>query len=267
MHDNNKKITVIGAGHMGYAIVHAAIRSGYKNLTVYEKNEQTLLRLNEKGIDCCQSGVQAIKAAEIIILAVKPNILSAVADEIADAISDETVIVSVCAGVSVSSLQQMFRHKKTLRVMPNNLLKVNAGMCVICQSDEISSGELDYIKDFFSAGGKVEILPESLIDTVTGISGSGPAYAYMLIEGMIRAGIRNGLDEESAKILASQTVLGAAKTVLEGGTSPAELITQICTPNGTTIEAVKVFEECGLYNIIDKAIAACINRSKELSHQ
>lgn len=267
MYNKEIKIAIIGAGHMGGAIMESAIKAGYTNISVCDKNEKTLNKLRAEGITCTASGVEAISDANVIILAVKPNILEAVANEIRESIPKESVVISVCAGVSVERLKALFGHKKLLRVMPNMLIKVGEGMCVLCESEDVCADEFESAKAFIASFSNVAVLPEKLIDTVTGLSGSGPAYAYMLIEGMRQSGIRNGLDEESAKLLAAQTVLGAAKTVLEGNDSPAELIDRICTPNGTTIEAVKVFENSNLYGIIDEAIGACIRRSKELSHE
>lgn len=260
-----KKIAVIGAGNMGGAIVCRMLRAGYENVVVAARSEATLEKVRAWGASATDNNLEAVNDAEIIILAVKPNIAGAVADEIKGEISENAIIVSVCAGLTVASLKELFDHEKVVRVMPNTPVTVGEGMCVVCESDDVSAEEFDYIKAIFSSFGKVLVLPESLIDTVIGVSGSGPAYAFMFIDGMVRSGVKNGLDYETAKIMAAQTVLGAAKMVLESGLTPDQLKVNVCSPGGTTIEAVRSFEEDDLYGTVDRAMAACIAKSKKMS--
>lgn len=261
----SKKIAVIGGGNMGGAIVYGMLGAGYKNIVVADRNEATLEKVRGWGASATDNNLEAVKDAEIIILAVKPNIAGAVADEIKGKICEKAIIVSICAGLTVATLKEMFGHKKIVRVMPNTPVTVGEGMCVVCESEDVSAEEFDYIKAIFASFGKALVLPESLIDTVIGVSGSGPAYAFMFIDGMVRAGVKNGLDYETAKIMAAQTVLGAAKMVLESDLTPDRLKVNVCSPGGTTIEAVKSFEEDDLYGVIDKAMVACIAKSKKMS--
>lgn len=260
-----KKIAVIGGGNMGGAIVYGMLRAGYETVTVADRNEAILEKVRSWGANATDNNIDAIQDADIIILAVKPNIASSVADEIKGELSQNAIIVSICAGKTVASLKEMFEHEKVVRVMPNTPVTVGEGMCVVCESDDVSAEEFDYIKTIFSSFGKSLVLPESLIDTVIGVSGSGPAYAFMFIDGMVKSGVANGLDYDTAKIMAAQTVLGAAKMVLESDLTPDQLKVNVCSPGGTTIEAVHSFEEDDLYGIIDKAMAACIAKSKKMS--
>lgn len=262
-----KKITVIGTGNMGGAIARGLICAGYENISVSDKSEHILKRLSEVGAKVYQSNIDAVKNADIIIIATKPAIAPLVANEIKDIISKETVIVSICAGIKISKLTDIFGTDKIIRIMPNTPVTVGEGMCAVCSSDVVSRSQTEEVIKMFSSFGMTVTVKEEDMDAVTGISGSGPAYAYMLIEGMIRAGKSNGLDDDTAKLLAAQTVLGAAKTVLESKISPEQLKQNVCSPNGTTIEAVKVFEESDLYGTIEKAISACIRRSKELGRE
>lgn len=260
-----KRIAVIGGGNMGGAIVYGMLGAGYKDVIVADRNDVTLEKVRSWGADATSSNIEAIKGADIIILAVKPNIAGAVADEIKGELSQNAIIVSICAGKTVLALKEMFGHDKVVRVMPNTPVTVGEGMCVVCESDDVSAEEFDYIKAIFSSFGKALVLPESLIDTVIGVSGSGPAYAFMFIDGMVKSGVANGLDYETAKVMAAQTVLGAAKMVLESELTPDQLKVNVCSPGGTTIEAVHSFEEDDLYGVIDRAMAACIAKSKKMS--
>lgn len=261
----SKKIAVIGGGNMGGAIVYGMLGAGYKDVIVADRSEATLEKVRAWDASATDNNAEAVKDADIIILAVKPNIAGAVADEIKSEIGEDAVIVSICAGLTVATLKEMFGHNKVVRVMPNTPVTVGEGMCVVCESEDVSAEEFDYIKAIFASFGKALVLPESLIDTVIGVSGSGPAYAFMFIDGMVKSGIKNGLDYETAKIMAAQTVLGAAKMVLESELTPDQLKVNVCSPGGTTIEAVKSFEEDDLYGVIDKAMAACIAKSKKMS--
>ncbi len=266
---NNKKIAFLGAGNMGRAIVLGMLASGKYNpcnIVAADKAEVCKKLLEDKGVQTFEASKDATSGADIIVLAVKPYGLEALSEEIKDQIKDTAVIVSICAGKTISTLESIFgSDKKIVRVMPNTPATVGEGMSALCANANVSSKELNEIVDIFSSFGYAEVVPEEMIHTVIGVSGSGPAYAFMFIDAMAKAGVKHGMSEEQAKRFAAQTVLGAAKMVLESDVSPDQLKINVCSPGGTTIEAVKVFEDRDLYGIVEKAMDACIDKSKKMS--
>ncbi len=248
----NKKIAVLGVGNMGGAIVKGLESYGYTNIAKSAYPGEN---------------VPAVTGAEIVILAVKPWIVPDVAAEIKGVLSQDAILVSVCAGKTIDYLIKQFDHKKVIRVMPNTPASVGEGMSVIFPSCDVNCGEIEAVKSIFGAIGKVAVMDESLIDAVIGVSGSGPAYVFMFIDGMIKSGMKQGLDYEVAKLLATQTVIGAGKMAMESELSADTLKKNVCSPNGTTIEAVKVFEEEDLLGTVDRAMTACVERSKEMAKE
>lgn len=267
MTDLNEKVLLIGAGNMGYAILAGMLKSGMydkSRISVADKSEFCRKRAENLGVAALESPESALDS-DLIILAVKPNALDLLAADIADKINDHALIVSILAGKTIKTLEEKIpRCKKIIRVMPNTPALVGYGMSGICRNENVTQGEMDEILTVFSSFGKAYEVNEDMMDTVTGISGSGPAYAFMFIDGLAKAGVKNGMSDDEAKLFAAQTVLGAAKMVLSSSESPEQLKINVCSPGGTTIEAVKVFEEAGLYDIIDKAVAACIDKSKRM---
>ncbi len=265
----NRKIAFLGAGNMGRAIALGMLASGKfeaKNIVAADKAEVCRSILAEKGVLTYESASDAVKGADIIILAVKPNGLEALSLEINGLIKDGAILVSICAGKTIATLEKLFgSDKKIVRVMPNTPATVGEGMSALCQNENVTADELDEIKDIFSSFGYAEVVSEEMIHTVIGVSGSGPAYAFMFIDAMAKAGVKHGMSEEQAKKFAAQTVLGAAKMVLESDISPEQLKINVCSPGGTTIEAVKVFDERDLVGIVEEAMTACIDKSKKMS--
>lgn len=268
---SSKKIALLGAGNMGRAIVLGMLASGKyspDNIAAADKAEPCRQILISNGISAFESSAEATKGADIIILATKPNGLEALADEMRYCIKDGAVLVSICAGKTIASLEALFgSDKKIVRVMPNTPAMVGEGMSALCANSNVTQTELGEVCDIFSSFGHTEVVDEDMIHTVIGISGSGPAYAFMFIDCLAKAGAEHGMSEEQAKKFAAQTVLGAAKMVLESDISPEQLKINVCSPGGTTIEAVKVFEECDLEGIVKKAVTACIDKSKWMSKQ
>ncbi len=248
----NKKIAVLGVGNMGGAIVKGLKSYGYTNIATSAYPGENL---------------PAVTGAEIVILAVKPWIVPDVASEIKGILSENALLVSVCAGKTIDCLVNQFSHKKVIRVMPNTPASVGEGMSVIFPSCDVTDEDVEAVKGIFGALGKVAVMDESLIDAVIGVSGSGPAYVFMFIDGMIQSGMKHGLDYETAKLLATQTVIGAGKMAQESELSADTLKKNVCSPNGTTIEAVKVFEEEDLLGTVHKAMTACVNRSIEMAKE
>ncbi len=246
------KIAVLGTGNMGGAIVKGLKNSGYTDIGTSAYPGENL---------------PAVTGAKIVILAVKPWIVPDVAEEIKDILDSDALLVSVCAGKTIAFLQEAFSHKKVVRVMPNTPASVGEGMSVIFPSKEVTDSEVDAVKSIFASIGKVAVMDENMIDAVIGVSGSGPAYVFMFIDGMIQSGMKQGLDYETAKLLATQTVIGAGKMAQASELDADTLKKNVCSPGGTTVEAVKVFESEELLGLIDRAMQACVDRSKEMSKE
>ncbi len=254
-------IGFIGCGNMGSAIIKGIKDKGlFENIKVYDKNPD---KLNIDGIK--KADISDTAKCDIVILAVKPNVIYDVIGEIKDYMGEKTIIVSIAAGQSIEKLQNAFgKDTKIVRVMPNTPLMVGAGMTAISPNEFVLEDELLKVKEIFSSSGKAETVPESLMDAVTGIAGSSPAYAYMFIEALAEAGKKHGLPEDKSYTFAAQSVLGAAKMVLETGIHPSVLKDNVCSPGGTTIEAVKVLEEKDLDGIIMEAVSKCVEKSKSM---
>lgn len=263
------KLTIIGFGHMGSAIIAGAIRSGIlspDDVTVADKSPENLKKAEALGVAVTSDNVKAVRCTDAVILAVKPNNLYDLADEIRDSLPSSAVLVSICAGKRLDTLSEMFgAQAKTIRVMPNTPALVGEGMSALCRNQNVSDDELSSIKEIFESFGKTEVVSESLFDTVTAVSGSGPAYVYAFIDALMKYAIESGMTPEQGKAFAAQTVLGAAKMTLSSEESPQKLKENVCSPGGTTIEAVKVLDERGFEDIIKSAAKACEEKSKKMA--
>lgn len=265
-------IGIIGCGSIGKAIIGGIIRSEYIKPEYviaadhFESNVQDMV--NTYGVKgTCENRVLA-EAADILILSVKPNQSDALIQEIKAFVKPGVIIVSVMAGKSVADIKASFgKDIKVVRTMPNTPALVNAGMTAICQAEDVTEQEMTVIKGIFDSFGETAFVPERLMDAVVGISGSSPAYAFIFIEAMADAGVRGGLSRKDAYRFASQSLLGAAKMVLETGKHPGELKDMVCSPGGTTIEAVAVLEAEGMRSAVVKAVEACIKKSEDLGKQ
>ena len=197
------------------------------------------------------------------LLAVKPQLVRNICQELSN--SDPLRIISIAAGVTIASIEsQLTSQTAVLRVMPNTPSMVREGMSAIAPGSFATSEDLDWASSILSAVGEVVIVDESTLDAVTGLSGSGPAYLFFLAEAMTQAGINNGLDPTVADILTRQTLLGASTLLAKSGTSPEELRASVTSPNGTTAAAISELQSNDFLSLIDKAISAATDRSKEL---
>lgn len=266
----DRQISIIGGGNMGSAILGGMITSGLVSpeaVTVADQNEAALRTLQERyQITVTTDNVFAAEKAEILILAVKPGIYSSLIREIRDAVREDAVIVSIAAGQSIARVEELFARKiRLVRVMPNTPALVGEGMSALSPNESVPEDELRDVLAIFESFGRAEVVPERLMDTVTGVSGSSPAYVYMLIEAMADAAVADGMMRSQAYQFATQSVLGAAKMVLETGKHPGELKDMVCSPGGTTIEAVAVLEKEGFRNAVISAQRACTEKSREMS--
>lgn len=260
------KFSFIGAGNMGSAIIGGMIKNfSPSDILVTDKNEELLKNICEKyGVVTAKENKDVLDC-EFLFLCVKPNVVFNVIEEIKDKITDKTTVVSIVAGKQIKSLEEAFgKETPIVRVMPNTPALVGEGMSAICSNKNVKNEKLKVILDVFSGLGKAEEISENLMDAVTGISGSAPAYVFMMIEAMADAGVEAGMPRDKAYTFASQTVLGSAKMVLETKKHPGELKDMVCSPGGTTIEAVRSLEETGFRSSIMEAIKKCVEKSKNM---
>ncbi len=256
---------------MASAIAGGVLNSGLcakSDLYICDKNP-TVLERYDQSVHVSADNHYAFMG-DYIILAVKPFILPKVLEELARFDKKELeqkVFVSIVAGVSIETIRKALgKRVKIVRVMPNTPALVQEGMTVIAQREEaVLEEEFSDVVRIFNAVGKTEVMAESMINTVTGISGSSPAYVYMLIEAMADAGVRDGLTRSAAYRLAAQAVLGSAKMVLESGKHPGELKDMVCSPKGTTIEAVAELEKRGFRSAVISAIKKCNDKANNIN--
>ncbi|MEG0895068.1 MAG: pyrroline-5-carboxylate reductase [Oscillospiraceae bacterium] len=262
----NKKLGFIGSGNMGSAMIGGILSS--KTLTaddmyVSDLFEPSLEKVSKQfGVNTSTDNKYVAKQCNIIILSVKPKLYKTVIADIKDAIADDAIVVTIAPGQTIDMVTKMFgKEMKIVRTMPNTPAMVLEGMTAMCHNSLVSKEEFEFIKSIFESFGKVYEVQESLMNTVTGVSGSGPAYVYMFIEAMADSAVALGMTRDQAYTFAAQTVLGAAKMVIETGMHPAVLKDMVCSPGGTTIAAVNALEENGMRNAVIKAVAAAANKS------
>jgi pyrroline-5-carboxylate reductase len=266
----NKKIGFIGCGNMGEAILGGILSSGLlkgENIWVSELSTDRLEELSEKyKVNTTTDGKEVVKNTDIFIIAVKPNIYPVVLEDIKNLIDDKKTVVTIAAGVTIASVENIIgSDKKIIRTMPNTPALVGEGMTSISPNSVVSTDELEEVKKIFGSFGKSEVLSEYLIHSVIGVSGSSPAYVFMFIEALADGAVLEGMPRDKAYQFAAQSVLGSAKMVLETGKHPGVLKDAVCSPGGTTIEAVKVLEEEGFRKSVIKAVQACAKKSKKMS--
>ena len=257
----------IGAGNMATAIFRGALQQNLlqpSQILLYDTNPDVLANRKETfGVESCASLEELFEKCQLLLLAVKPNVAPKVLSSLP---VGEKGLISIVAGLTYEKMRAYTSHTKLrfLRVMPNTPLMVGEGATVFAQPHSLREEEIQFAQRLFETLGCLKTVDERLMSAVTGISGSGPAYGYLFIEALMAAGIRHGLTSDAALELAAQTLLGSAKMVLENQVHPAILRDQVCSPGGTTIEAVAALEESGFRNAIFQAVAACVKRSEEL---
>jgi pyrroline-5-carboxylate reductase len=264
------KLSFIGTGNMGGAIIKGCLASSAfapTDIAAYDKDAEKLTVFAQStGILARRSISSAIVGADIIFLAVKPMHFDDVLTQLATLIKPEQTALSMGAGISIAYIESFLgAQAKIVRIMPNTPAMVGESMTAVSRNKNITDSAFEDIVKIFSAIGKAQAVDESFMDTVTGISGSSPAYAYMFIDALAKAGMANGMDADSAKLFAAQATLGAAKMVLETGIDPVQLRINVCSPGGTTIEAVQSLQTAGFEEIIARATQAAIEKSKAMT--
>ena len=265
----NAKIAFLGAGNMAEALVAGigkAKLSAPEFLLATDISPSRLELLKDRyHIQVGAQNLDAVLWADVIILCVKPQVVNEVLTEIQASLSEKQLVISLAAGVPIKSIQEKIGQTIPLvRAMPNTPAVIQEGVTALAGCKGLSLEQLKVAQGLFESVGKVVVVDESLMDAVTGLSGSGPAYVYLAIEALIDGGVRVGLPRNIAHILAVQTVLGAAKMVRETGEHPALLKDRVTSPGGTTIAGLQRLEEGGLRATLIEAVEAATHRSSEL---
>ena len=264
------RLGFIGVGNMGEAILRGVLKGGVlesREIAAFDLNAAKCEALHgELGIQIMESLNALNLSCDMLLLAVKPNVCASVIEQGGKAFSGKALI-SIVTGWSGKKLaERLPDDTRVLRVMPNTPAMVGEGMSVLEAGDSLTGSERVFAAELFHAIGRVETVREELIPAVIGVSGSGPAYVYLFIEALADGGVRAGLARDKAYELAAQTVLGSAKMVLATGRHPGALKDAVCSPGGTTIEAVAALEHSGFRNAVLEAVDACVNKVVEMDH-
>ncbi|MDD3744992.1 MAG: pyrroline-5-carboxylate reductase [Anaerostipes sp.] len=263
------KIGFIGCGNMASAMIGGMLKQGVlkkEEIIASGPTQSKMEKIGEDlGIDVTTDNKEAAKQSEIIVLSVKPQMYEKVICELKDDITKENIIVTIAAGVTMEKVDRWFgKETKIIRTMPNTPALVGEAMVGMCHNEAITQDEVKIVKELFESFGKVEEVDEKLMNAVVGVSGSSPAYVYMFIEAMADAAVIQGIPRKKAYTFAAQAVLGSAKMVLETGAHPGELKDAVCSPAGTTIEAVRELEKSGFRSSVMEAVNAASEKGKEL---
>jgi pyrroline-5-carboxylate reductase len=275
---SEKKLAVLGSGKLGGILLRAYLKQGLfrpKNVTATVKHgEKATLLAKELGVFVTTDNRKAVKGADIVLLGVKPQVIAEVLKEIAGEVSDDTLIISVAASVPTSYLEQHLaaadapagkeRNVPVIRAMPNTPAAVGCGMTGICKGAHAGAEHLEIARAMFDAVGRTVVVDEKNMDAVTGLSASGPAFAYIILESLAEAGVKVGLPRDVATLLAAQTMKGSASVVLETGDHPALLKDAVTTPAGCTIDGILELEEGKLRVTLIKAVVKATSRAGEL---
>jgi len=255
---------------MGSAMIGGICSSGLvtpEQIFASAHSEATVTKIhNTYGIRTTLSNEEVAAASDILFLAIKPNKFADVLPALSSHLKEECVLVSVAAGQSITAIEALLgSHIKLVRAMPNTPALVGESMSALCRNSNVNDTEFSYIQQLFTCFGKAEVVTEDMMHTVIGVAGSSPAYVYMFIEAMADAAVADGMPRTMAYKFAAQSVLGAAKMVLETGQHPGALKDAVCSPGGTTIEAVAALEAGGLRDTVITAQRACVQKSKDMT--
>lgn len=269
MTQDKTTLTVIGGGAMGAALIGGIIDAGVcdaSDITVVDVSPMILESVSARfGVNTSTDTVNAVSHADVVLIALKPGIVKKVLGLIKDSIPHDCLLLSIAAGVKIASIENCLNpDAHVIRAMPNTPCQVGCGAIAYARGSAVSDDDANLAAKLFGAVGLVVELPESNLDAVTGLSGSGPAYIFVLIEALSDAGVAVGLPRDKSTALAAQTVLGSAKMVLDTGTHPAVLKDQVTSPGGTTIAGLSALEKAGFRSAIIQAVKAASDRSSEL---
>jgi pyrroline-5-carboxylate reductase len=267
---SGKIVGFLGAGNMGEVLIRGMIQSGKVKKTdiiASDVNQERLSYLSETyGIRTTASNVEVAEKASIVIIAVKPQNIDALLDELSHSSHENHLFISIAAGITTDRLAAKMHHKSgIIRVMPNAPASVLAGIAAIFPGRNVAPADLQRAVSIFECVGRsVVIRNENLMDVVTGLSGSGPAFVFLMIESLSDAGVQLGISRKESSLLAAQTVYGAAKMLLETGRHPSELKDIVATPGGTTFAGLKMLEKGNFRSTVMDAVEAATLKSREL---
>ncbi|MCK4533880.1 MAG: pyrroline-5-carboxylate reductase [Syntrophobacterales bacterium] len=265
---SKEKICIIGGGNMGEALAGGIISSGLadvENITIHDIQRERLTHFRDKHrVSVSDNIAETIETSDIVILAVKPQNMETVLRDIADAVEDKLVI-SIAAGITLGFIEEHLGEKtRAVRVMPNTPALIGEGAAALAGGKNATDSDIATARRIFDSVGVTVVVEEELIDAVTGLSGSGPAYGFIIIDALANAGVNQGLEASIALKLAAQTMLGAAKLCLNGDKTPAQLTEMVTSPGGTTIEGIKALEAGRIRETLAAAVETATKKSKEL---
>ena len=265
----DKKLAVLGTGKLGGILLRAYLKQGLfepQNVIATVKHSEKAAKLaKEMGIATSAENRSAVRGADIVLLGVKPQVIGEVLQEISGELNPDALVISVAASVPTSYIEQRLGAKAAVvRVMPNTCSTVNCGMAGICRGASATEQHVEIARAMFDAVGRTVVVDEKNMDAVTGLSASGPAFAYIILESLAEAGVKVGLARDVATLLAAQTMKGAASVVLETGDHPALLKDAVTTPAGCTIDGILELEEGKLRVTLIKAVVKATQRAGEL---
>ena len=265
-----KKLGVIGLGKMGQAIVAGMLKKQVitpNQLMGCDASEDIRNRVSESlGIQMFSDAKKLASTCDVLLLAVKPHHIKMVCDDIYDSVHPNQLVISVAAAISTTYMEKRLpKDVPVIRVMPNTPALINQGMSALCQGKSVRKHHMALAMEMFEAVGETASVDEKMMDAVTAISGSGPAYMFLMLEAMADAGLKMGLPKPLATQLAAQTMLGSAKLVMESGEMPVKLKDDVTTPAGTTIEGLVEFENNGFRSTVINAVLKAKERSEQLS--
>lgn len=254
----------IGGGNMAEALIKGMTSQGMKEIMVSEPREERRQYLEKTyAVKTTASNRDVVSSCGIIILAIKPQNMAVVLDEIAGDVTDEKTVVSIAAGITLALLQSKLNTKKLIRVMPNTPALIQEGMSVMSLCECFNDKDISVVREILMSVGRVITMPEKIMNAVTALSGSGPAFVALFVEAMTEAGVRMGINKGHASELAVQTLLGTAR-LLDTGMSPEKLREMVTSPGGTTAAGLQAFQEKGFNDIVIDALFAARDRAEEL---
>jgi len=267
----NKKLGFIGGGKMATAILKGVLASKVfdaQNIFISDKNPEALENLKkEYSVNTCLSNLDVVNNADVLLFAVKPFVLRDVLKEIKPFLKKEQLVLSIAAGISISTIREILGDVSIIRIMPNTPALVTAGMSAVCPDKNVSEDDKALALKIFGSIGEVITADEKDIDVITAVSGSGPAFFYRFIEDIARAGSKMGLDYETALKLSAQTALGSAKMIMESGIDPEQLIVNVTTPGGCTAVGNDVLKDHNITDILFETIEETKIKAYELGKQ
>lgn len=265
-------IAVIGAGNIGEALISGLVASGVnpESITATNRTPQRREELARRyGVITTDDNIEAVSGADVTFLCVKPYAVLELISEISETIADHdgsSVVVSMAAGITLEAMAGAAHNVGTalVRVMPNTPMQVGKGVSVVAFGKYVEDDQREVVTELLGATGRVAVVPEPLIDAASAISGSGPAYYFLVTEALIDAGVHMGLPRDTATLLATSTAEGAGVMLAHSGSSPADLRAGVCSPAGTTVQAIRELEESGIRGALYRATSAAATRAAEL---